>query len=210
MAPPGPKGRTGNVVEETLALLVADDPRRQAGKLLDHVAARCKAKAAAVVTVADDDLTSFAGEVPLSRLTALQRLWKAEAKDLRAGRPVGGGDYRALPLMDGHELTGLLFVEGGAGVEMKNPAVIALAAALKAARERPARRGAPEAGAVEGAEVERRRLLAALDRHEWNIARVARLVGVTRRTIYLRLQRYKIDRRRIPKTLKVCPPLEEA
>jgi len=208
MAPPGPKGRTGNVVEETLALLVADDPRRQAGKLLDHVAARCKAKAAAVVTVADDDLASFAGEVPLSRLAALQRLWKLEAKDLRAGRRVAGDDCSVLPLMDGRELTGLLYVEGGSGVEAKNPAVIALAAALKAARERPARRDAP--AEVAGAELERRRLLAALDRHEWNIARVARLVGVTRRTIYLRLQRYKIDRRRIPKTLKVCPPLEEA
>ena len=59
-------------------------------------------------------------------------------------------------------------------------------------------------------EIERRRLVAALERHEWNIARVARLIGVTRRTIYLRLKRYKIDRRRVPKTLKVCPPLEGA
>jgi DNA-binding NtrC family response regulator len=146
--------------------------------------------------------------VPLSRLAALERLWKADAKDLRAGRPVVGGGYNVLPLMDGRELTGLLYVEGGSGVEVKNPAVVALAAALKVARERPARRDAPEAEAVAGAELERRRLLAALDRHEWNIARVARLVGVTRRTIYLRLRRYKIDRRRIPKTLKPCPPLE--
>ena len=84
-------------------------------------------------------------------------------------------------------------------------------ATLKAARARPlSDDGAFEAGALSGGEIERRRLLAALERHEWNIARVARLMGVTRRTVYLRLKRYKIDRRRVPKTLKVCPPLEGA
>lgn len=198
-------------MDQTLSLLVADDPRGQALRLLDHVASRCRAKAVAVVTVAADDLGSFAGEVPLSRLTALQTLWKSEAKGLRAGRRVVRDGYRVLPLMDGPGLTGLLFIEGAVGVEVTNPAVIALTAALKAARARPlSDDGVFEAGALSGGEIERRRLLAALERHEWNIARVARLMGVTRRTVYLRLKRYKIDRRRVPKTLKVCPPLEGA
>jgi len=193
--------------DQTLALLVADDPRGQARKLLGHLAARCQAKRAAVVTVADQDLSSFEGEMPLSRLTALELLWKLEAKDLRAGRPVMAADCSVLPLMDGKELTGLLLVDGRGRVEPKNPAIIALAAAVKVARERPARE---ESEPLVGAEIERQRLVAALERHEWNIARVARLVGVTRRTIYLRLKRYKIDRQRVPKTLKGCPPLEEA
>ena len=198
-------------MDQTLSLLVADDPRGQALRLLDHVASRCRAKAVAVVTVAADDLGSFAGEVPLSRLTALQTLWKSEAKGLRAGRRVVRDGYRVLPLMDGPGLTGLLFIEGAVGVELTNPAVIALTAALKAARARPlSNDDVFEAGALSGGEIERRRLLAALERHEWNIARVARLMGVTRRTVYLRLKRYKIDRRRVPKTLKVCPPLEGA
>jgi len=122
-----------------------DDPRLQAGRLLDHIAAQCKAKGAAAVTADSDELASFAGEVPLSRLTALESLWKAEAKNLRAGLAVDGGSYRLLPLMDGQELTGLLFIEGDTGVEKKNPAVIALAAALKAARVRPAPHHALEA-----------------------------------------------------------------
>jgi regulatory Fis family protein len=195
-------------VDETLALLVADDPRRQALRLLDHVAARTKARAAAVITVAEDDLASFIGEVPLTRLVAVQRLWKVAARELRAGRCVVGDGCRVLPLMDARELIGLVFVEGEAGVEASSPDVIALAAALKAARERPVHLDG-ELGAMVGADFERRRLVAALERHEWNIARVARLIGVTRRTIYLRLKRYKIDRRRVPKTLKVWP-VEEA
>jgi len=195
-------------VDQTLAFLVADDPRISAGRLLDHIAARYKAKGAAAVTVDSGELASFAGEVPLSRLAALQLLWQADAKDLRSGRSVIRDGCSVLPLMDGHELTGLLLVASHAAVETRSPAVIALAAALRAARERPARELREEAMA--DGEIERRRLVAALERHEWNIARVARLIGVTRRTIYLRLKRYKIDRRRVPKTLKVCPPLEGA
>jgi len=48
-------------------------------------------------------------------------------------------------------------------------------------------------------DMEREKLLLLLNRNEWNIARVARLMGVTRRTIYLRLQRYNIPRERVPK-----------
>ena len=37
-------------------------------------------------------------------------------------------------------------------------------------------------------------LLRVLQDAEWNVARAARVLGVTRRTVYLRLQRYGIDR----------------
>jgi hypothetical protein len=49
-------------------------------------------------------------------------------------------------------------------------------------------------------DMEREKLLLLLNRNEWNIARVARLMGVTRRTVYLRLQRYNIPRERVPKS----------
>ena len=49
-------------------------------------------------------------------------------------------------------------------------------------------------------DMEREKLLLLLNHNEWNIARVARLMGVTRRTVYLRLQRYGIPRERVPRT----------
>lgn len=49
-------------------------------------------------------------------------------------------------------------------------------------------------------DMEREKLLLLLNRNEWNIARVARLMSVTRRTIYLRLQRYNVPREKVPKT----------
>jgi len=48
--------------------------------------------------------------------------------------------------------------------------------------------------------MEREKLLLLLNRNEWNIARVARLMGVTRRTVYLRLQRYNIRAERVLKS----------
>jgi transcriptional regulator of acetoin/glycerol metabolism len=49
-------------------------------------------------------------------------------------------------------------------------------------------------------DIERQKLLLLLKHNEWNIARVARLMNLTRRTIYLRLQRYNIARERVAKT----------
>lgn len=49
-------------------------------------------------------------------------------------------------------------------------------------------------------DMEREKLLLLLNRNEWNISRVARLMGVTRRTIYMRLARHKIPREKVPKT----------
>jgi len=55
-------------------------------------------------------------------------------------------------------------------------------------------------------DMEREKLLLLLNRNEWNIARVARLMGVTRRTVYLRLQRYGIPRERVPRTrMRIAP-----
>jgi len=48
-------------------------------------------------------------------------------------------------------------------------------------------------------DMERERLLLLLERNEWNIARVARLMQVTRRTVYLRLARYGVPRERVRK-----------
>jgi transcriptional regulator of acetoin/glycerol metabolism len=50
--------------------------------------------------------------------------------------------------------------------------------------------------------VERHRLVELLKRNEWNLARVARVLGVTRRTVYMRLKRYDIARQKVPKTVK--------
>jgi hypothetical protein len=44
-------------------------------------------------------------------------------------------------------------------------------------------------------------LLKTLHEQEWNLARVARVLGVSRRTVYLRMQRYGIERQHVPKSV---------
>jgi hypothetical protein len=46
---------------------------------------------------------------------------------------------------------------------------------------------------------ERDELLLLLNRTDWNIARVARMLGVSRRTLYVRLEKYRIPREHVEK-----------
>jgi transcriptional regulator of acetoin/glycerol metabolism len=66
------------------------------------------------------------------------------------------------------------------------------------AEPRPAVQASP-------AEQGRLQLLTQLERTDWNIAEVARLLGVTRRTVYMRLRSFGIERRRVPKLYKKMP-----
>jgi transcriptional regulator of acetoin/glycerol metabolism len=52
-------------------------------------------------------------------------------------------------------------------------------------------------------EVERRKLILLLDRHEWNVSRVARELGKTRSTVYHRLEALRIERKRVRKFVRV-------
>ena len=56
-------------------------------------------------------------------------------------------------------------------------------------------------------DMEREKLLLLLNRNEWNISRVARLMEVTRRTIYMRLARHGIPREKVPKTRRRLAPV---
>ena len=57
-------------------------------------------------------------------------------------------------------------------------------------------------GVAPDLESEKERLVAILSANQWNILRVAKLIGVTRRTVYLRMQRWGIERKKPKKTLK--------
>jgi DNA-binding NtrC family response regulator len=79
---------------------------------------------------------------------------------------------------------------------------VAIAHAVVAANSAPPQPSAVQAylSQTSDEEIARERLLLLLVQNEWNISRVARLMGVTRRTIYLRLQRHNIVREKVKKT----------
>jgi hypothetical protein len=206
----------------------ADDPHRLAERTLEVVMALVNGRSGGVFAAMDRRLTLFASRgIDQFVLDAVETLWsRVESRDqLQRGQPLyvpetekdenlrvaGGPASLALfPAFDGGEVLALLYVDSGDRdfCEARDVDRLARFSQMLARAVRP--EAEPQARAITGWEaylertpvhdIERQKLLLLLDRNEWNIARVARLMGVTRRTVYLRLQRYNIARQRVYKT----------
>ncbi len=188
--------------EEVAALLVADDPGRQGSKALGLLLQNTQSAAGTVVSLVGDRPTLFVSrKLSLDALAALSASLTSHLPVLREGRLVeSAGDVLA-PVANGPNLVGVLFLEKPAralDLDQSAAARMAIGQALLADAWGGVLPSEPESEE----EAKKQRLLAMLHRHEWNIARVARLLKVTRRTIYLRLERYGIRRERIPKRLE--------
>ena len=203
----------------------ANNPRRLAERTLDIVVTLVNARSAALFSCTHGDLSLFASSsVDQHSLDAVTRLWEDNKASLARGtvlyrpewpvqRTGGPASLALVPMQDeARNLVGLLYVEGsqshfcsaGDLERLSKFAPVVIRALQGAGREAEP---SPGAGAWEEYlaktpvdDIEREKLLLLLSRNEWNIARVARLMGVTRRTVYLRLQRHHIPRERVPKT----------
>jgi hypothetical protein len=202
------------VTNQLAALLVAGDPRGAADRILAFLLSLNKARGAAVFALDGDRLTLFTGRgFELEAVTTVQNAWTSQRDDLEKGEILRQSDARAssvvVPLMDEGTVVALLYLDVAAETEWKSLDAssltafgVAIAQAVIAASS-----GAPEPSPVQAYlsqtsddEIARERLLLLLVQNEWNISRVARLMGVTRRTIYLRLQRHNIVREKVRKT----------
>ena len=202
------------LTNQLAALLVAGDPRGAADRTLAFLLSLNKARGAAVFAVDDDRLKLFTGTgFDLEALTTVQQAWTRLRSSLASGEVQRGSDARAqyaiAPLSEGGSVVALLYLDVAAGTEW--PALdvssltafgVAIAQAVIAANSAPVTPSAIHAYLAQTSddEIARERLLLLLVQNEWNISRVARLMGVTRRTIYLRLQRHNIVRERVSKS----------
>ena len=192
-------------LNEIASALVSMDSVDQAGRVLSRLVDHVRATGGAVVVPGEDaPRVLVARNVALTNLESLPGLWGRHEKALRAGRPAGREGQRLLPLLDGSDLVGAVYV---AGAEIEPQRIKAfldvLSRAVLAATDPEALRafGADLLGV--GVERSKREItLASLRQHEWNISRVARELGLTRRTIYLRLTRWGVNRERVPKTAR--------
>jgi transcriptional regulator with GAF, ATPase, and Fis domain len=186
-------------------------------------------RSSGVFEVADQRLTLFASRgIDQHVLDAVETLWRRGKTQLSRGEPIYVPDTRTdgdlarataggpaslamFPVFDGDELVGVLYVDGAEPHFCQASDVERLAQfsrmLARTVRPQPAPPAAREPLGWEAylertpvQDIERQKLLLLLNRNAWNIARVARLMGVTRRTIYLRLQRYNIPRERVVKT----------
>jgi transcriptional regulator with GAF, ATPase, and Fis domain len=212
--------KTPDLIDQfTNLVLGADEPQKLAERTVEIILTLTHGRCAAVFRLDADRLTLFASRgVDQVALDAAHADWQAHAATLASGEmfyaptaPAGGGPEAraAVPIRSDDAVVGILYVDGAephfldAGdcqrlVKFTRVLARALAAPVPPAGDRP--RGWErylEQTSVD--DMERERLLLLLERNEWNIARVARLMQVTRRTIYLRLARYGVPRERVRK-----------
>jgi GAF domain-containing protein len=205
----------------------AEDPHRLAERTLEVVMALVNGRSGGVFSAADARVTLFASRgIDQHVLDAIETLWGRGKDQLRRGQPIyipdtgrdedlaatagGPASLAVFPVFDGEELVALLYVDSaepdfcpGTHVERLAKFARMLAGAVRPAADPPAHDVAEWEAYLERTsvpDIERQKLLLLLNHNAWNIARVARLMGVTRRTVYLRLQRYNIPRERVHKS----------
>jgi regulatory Fis family protein len=212
--------KTPDLIDQfTNLVLGADEPQRLAERTVEIILSLTHGRCAAVFRVDEGRLALFASRgVDQAALDAAHADWKAHAATLAGGEmfyaataPDGGGPAAraSVPIRSEDAVAGILYVDSAEPhfldaadcqrlVKFNRILARALATPVTPAGERP--RGWErylERTSVD--DMERERLLLLLERNEWNIARVARLMQVTRRTVYLRLARYGVPRERVRK-----------
>lgn len=182
----------------SLAIILLDaqgNPRRAAIRSLDWLLNQVRARSVALWRVED-------GEIALSLGVGIDSLSEATSRDLwkvmgDSDAPAWGEDGTAV-LLRIPKTDMLLYADG-----VKRSAFDLMPALLNggtvAAMALLRRSVLPFDGDGGMSTVKKEELLAALNLHEWNIARVARATGVTRKTVYDRMDRYGIERQRVPK-----------
>jgi transcriptional regulator with GAF, ATPase, and Fis domain len=209
-------------------LLASDEPRALAERMIDAVLAYANGRRAALFQRDQGTLRLFASRgLDQPVLDVARATWSSSSDSLSEGQAsvvqapgeapearealVGAGSFAVVPVLDGNRVIGLLYVdsvESRFTTTEEQHALSQFARIASMALSTPERAGRPATLDVEGylertppEDIAREQLLVLLDRHEWNISRVARVIGVTRQTIYTRLQRYGIERQRIPKVV---------
>lgn len=192
------------------ALFGLGDPRRISESTMELVAALARSRRAAVFVTRGSALDLLVSRgVDQTMLDAVQRLWGASRTSLLSGEAVYTLDPESLMLMpcvSDAQLVGLLCADlPRAAYRMPADQYRTLSGILTRTLAQAQADGEETATVLDAlptaTEVERDRLRMLLERNEWNIARVSRILGVTRATVYNRLARFAIERRHVPKVL---------
>jgi hypothetical protein len=194
-----------NTLDSMLALLVSDDPRRSADRILTRLIQIHQARGGAILRpqAGQVEIWMSAG-LQLGAVAELPVRWADHREVLGAGRSVIEPGYALFPAMLGDEMVAALYLAQPEGLAVSEAWVFgaAIAQAVQAGDEVSGVRRIPEVNPTEEARLQ---LLSLLERNEWNIAEVARLLSVTRRTVYMRLRSFGIERKHVPKIYKKMP-----
>jgi DNA-binding protein Fis len=189
-------------LSDLASVLVAQAPRQQASNVLSFLVNRARASGGALLTFRDHSLVLFCSTPDLEAASVVRAwgAWDAHRARIESGETIQTPDQVLAPLKDEGALVGLLHLDAPQGFDQSLLSTFGLVLAKAVQSDLTGERPLAVAEIVDVPEQSKDRLVSLLHRNEWNIARVARVMGVTRRTIYLRLKRYGIDRQVVPRS----------
>jgi hypothetical protein len=179
---------------------LAEDPASTADRLLCAVLAFSGGRRAALFEVQLEHLRLFASRgIDETVLGEAQSVWATRREPLLSGSPVLAAHTVVHALVD-QGVLGLLVVERTEKMSFEDARDLQALGEFSRLGVKALRQLRSEASGylarTNPDDVSRDQLLVLLEGNEWNIARVARLLGVTRPTIYARLQRFGLPRQR--------------
>ena len=179
--------------DRIVGAVVSDNPRKDAERVLSHLATTHRARSAALLICHCDRLkpiATYGGSEEL--VVTASTLWTAHGALLERGEVVTSGSARLVPLRSDGTLVGVIAIGTAQPLD----------SLLLASVERPLLRALQTwqavalsyVGATSPDAFLREKLLYHLARSNWKIARVAKIMNVTRNTIYSWLDKYRISR----------------
>ncbi len=191
-----------NTLGTMIESLVADDPRRAADRLLEKMCQVVGAEGGAILIPQGDHASVFLSyRLPLNGLASLPIRFQDHRDRLAQGEVVLSAGFALAPIgADGSPQIGWVYLESprSAHAEEFRPFLLGLAKAV-GALDQPTALRVPN---VNRADANRANILRILEENDWNIARVSRELGVTRRTLYMRLSAFGIARKKVPRLAK--------
>jgi hypothetical protein len=182
--------------------LVADDPRRSADRLLAKMCDVAGAEGGAVLVPQGDNASVFLSyRLSLAGLGSLPIRFQDHRARLAKGEVVSAPGFALATVTgDGDSRLGWVYLENPRTADAKElrPFLLGMAKAVGALGETAPGR----AQSVNRADANRVNILRILEENDWNIARVSRELGVTRRTLYMRLAAFGIARKKVPRLAK--------
>ena len=187
-----------DLVDQLVDVALSSDPATAGDRVLRAALAFTGGTRAALFQRQQETLKLYASRgVDQAALDQTVKAWESHREAFMQGRSRLEDGAALSPVMDRGELLGLLFVEVGRPHDARD--LEALSRIARIAAQALAKAKADPTGYLATTtpnDVARDQLLVLLEQNEWNISRVARALGVTRPTIYARLDKYGIERRR--------------
>jgi hypothetical protein len=197
-----------DLTDRAMGALVADDPKRGAEVALGLLLINLGAPAGCVYRCSGARIELWVSRgIDQRDLERVAATWDDASESVLAGHAFSENEYSLMPVLNGNgtdQVLGVIYVGSRRPLTIEPSVITALMPifrnALRVATDTPRESFDDYLQSVSPEQVARHQLTVMLDRNEWNIARVARVLRVERATVYSRMRRLGIPRKRVRKS----------